>query len=334
MKHTLDSRRSFLLKGLGAGAALATGPGLLGSARAQASDYPNRPIRLIVPFPAGQGSDLAARLLTDQMNKTLPQRIIIENRGGSDGSVGVASVARAKPDGYLLAFGTNATHAANAAYGNLPYDPVADFDPIGLFYGGGMVLLVAPNSPVQNVQQFIALAKANPGVVNVGIASTTSRVVLAMMREGFGIDIVAVPYKGATAVLTDLLGGHIPFAIESMTATVPRIQGGELRALVISPPKASRLLPNIPTLEESGATKGSSLGTWTAFFGPKGTPVPVLNTLNKAMNDGIRTTQVQEFLARVGSDSLIVTPAEAAQHVQNEVKRWAEIIKKYNIKQV
>ncbi len=304
---------------------------VFGASASAQSDFPNRPIRLIVPFPAGQGSDLAARLLVEQMNRVLPQRIVVENRSGADGSVGVIPVARAAPDGYVLGMGTNGSHAANAAYGNLPYDPVADFDPIGLFYGGGMVLLVRPSSSIQNIQQFVAQAKANPGKVNVGVASATSRVVFAMMKDGFGIDIVAVPYKGSSAVLTDLLGGHIPVAVESMTATTGRIQQGEFRPLVISPPRSSRMLPGVPTLEQAGAAKGSSLGTWTAFFAPKGTPPAVINTLNRAMNEGIRSKPVQDFLARVGSDDLASTPAEAAQHVRDEVKRWAEIIKKYNV---
>ncbi len=298
-----------------------------------AQSYPDRPIRLMVPFPAGQGSDLATRLLAEQMSKLLPHPIIIENRAGADGAVGASLVAKAKPDGYTLLLGTNATHAANAAFGNLPYDPVKDFEPIGLYYGGGMVLLASPNSPVQNVQQFIAAARSKPGTVNVGVASTTSRVVFAMMKDGYGIDIVSVPYKGASAALSDLLGGHVPFIVESMTAMVPRIRNSEVRAIVISPAKSSKLLPNVPTLESSGASKGSSLGTWTALFAPKGTPRPVVELLNKAMNEAMRSAPVQEFLGKVGSDSLTSTPAEAAAHVQDEVRRWGEIVKKYNVKQ-
>jgi len=301
-------------------------------ATATAQTFPDRPIRLVVPFPAGQGTDLAARLLVEQMKKGLPQAIIVDNRPGADAAVGASLVARAKPDGYTLVMGTNASHAANAALTTLPYDPVKDFDPIGLFYGGGMVLLAAPNSAVQNMQQFVAAARAKPGALSIGVASTTSRVVFALIKEGFGLDILQVPYKGASAALTDLLGGHVTFVIESMTATVPRIKSGEFRALAISPARVSRQLPDVPTFEQSGASKGSSLGTWTALFAPKGTPVAIIATLNKAMNEGLASAPMQDFLTRVGSDTLTSTPAEAAAHVQSEVQRWAEIVKRFGIK--
>ena len=324
------SSRRHILNGIAV--ALALGPALV-AAPARAENFPDRPIRIVVPFPAGQGTDLAVRVLVEQMNKRLPQPIIVDNRPGADAAVGASLVAKAKPDGYTLVMGTNASHAANAAFGGLPYDPVKDFDPIGLFYGGGMVLLASPSSPVQDMQQFLAAARAKPGSVNIGVASTTARAVFALIKEGFGLDIVSIPYKGSAGALTDLLGGHVSFVVESMTATVPRIKAGELRALAISPARVSRQLPNVPTLEQSGATKGSSLGTWTALFAPKGTPSAVIAVLNKSMNEALQSVPMQEFLSKVGSDSLTSTPAEAAAHVQSEVVRWAEIVKKYGVTQ-
>jgi tripartite-type tricarboxylate transporter receptor subunit TctC len=323
----MPTKRSFLhrlvLLGSTVPAASLAGPSL-----AQGT-YPERPITLVVPFPAGGSTDLVARVVAERMGKELGQSIIVENRGGAGGNIGSAAVAKADPDGYTILMGTVATHALNPAlYRKMPYDAVADFAPVALLVVVPNVLVVNPDFPAKNVQELIALLKAKPGEYS--YASSGNGTPLHLSGELFksmaGVDMVHIPYKGAGPALIDVMGGHVPIMFDNLPSSTEHIRAGKMRGLAVTTAERAPSMPDLPTIAESGLP-GYETYTWNALFAPAGTPKDVIDRLNAAANAAVADPDVQAKLKDVGAVPKGSTPEELASHVQAELAKWAPVVK-------
>ena len=298
-----------------------------------ADPYPNRPIKVIVPYTPGQGADSAARLIGTKLSERLKQPIVMENRPGAAGNVGAEIAAKAAPDGYTLLVGSNATHAANAAlYSSLRFDPIKDF--VGISYIGAvpMALVAAPGFPASNVRELVQLAKARPGNVSVAVPSSTARVVLELLSQSTGVSFKDVPYKGSSAAMTDILGGHVQVSIDTAMAATPQVQAGKMKALGVTSAGRATVLPAVPTLAESGVP-GFSLVAWNVWFAPQGTPPDIVAKLNTeirhvlADSDTIAKLRALGYEPGQGED-----PRKVAEFVQAETKKWGELIRSAGIK--
>lgn len=298
-----------------------------------ADPYPNHPIKVIVPYTPGQGADSAARLIGTKLSERLKQPIVMENRPGAAGNVGAEIAAKAAPDGYTLLVGSNATHAANAAlYSSLRFDPIKDF--VGISYIGAvpMALVAAPGFPASNVRELVQLAKAHPGNVSVAVPSSTARVVLELLSKSSGVSFKDVPYKGSSAAMTDILGGHVQVSIDTAMAATPQVQAGKMKALGVTSSGRATVLPAVPTLAESGVP-GFSLVAWNVWFAPQGTPPDIVAKLNTeirhvlADSDTIAKLRALGYEPGQGED-----PRKVAEFVQAETNKWGELIRSAGIK--
>ena len=304
--------------------------GICGSAAAQ--PYPNRPIKLVVPYPPGQGTDVLARTIAERVSASIGQPIVVENRPGAGANIGTDFVAKAAPDGYTLLMGTNATHAMNAAmYATLPFDPVKDFAPVILVGTLPMVLSAVPGFAANSIREIAALVKTKPGTINVALPSTTARVVLETLKQNDGIDLFAVPYKGSGAALTDLIGGQVQLMIDTVTASMPQINAGKIKAIAISTAQRTELASNIPTFAESGAP-GFELVAWNALFAPRDTPAEIVALLNAEVNKALAQPEVRQRLLRMGFDAGSGSPDKLRGFVDSETQRWGQLIRKAGIK--
>jgi tripartite-type tricarboxylate transporter receptor subunit TctC len=292
------------------------------------SEYPSRPVTLVVPFPAGGSTDLVARLIASGMTKHLGQQIVIENRGGAGGNIGSAAVARAEPDGYTILMATVATHALNPAlYKKMPFDPVADFAPISLLALIPNVLVVNNDFPAKSVQELIDLLKADPGKYS--YASSGNGTPLHLSGELFksmaGVDMVHVPYKGAGPALVDVMGGHVPIMFDNLPPSLEHIRAGSLRGLAVTTKERAPSMPELPTIAET--LPGYETYSWNAFFAPAGTPEPVIQHLNKAALAALEDPEVAAKLKDLSATPVGSTPEELAAHVKAELAKWAPIVK-------
>ena len=295
--------------------------------------YPSRPIKVIVPYTPGQGADSAARLVGAKLAERLKQPLVMENRPGAAGNIGAEIAAKAPADGYTLLVGSNATHAANAAlYASLRFDPLKDF--VGISYIGAvpMALVVAPGFPVSNVRDLLQLAKTQPGALSVAVPSSTARVVLELLSKSSGASFKDVPYKGSSAAMTDILGGHVQVSIDTAMAVTPQVQSGKMKALGVTSVSRATVLPNVPTLAESGVP-GFSLVAWNVWFAPQGTPPEIVAKLNAEMRhvltdpDTIAKLRALGYEPGSGED-----PKKVADFVQAESRKWGELIRSAGIK--
>lgn len=297
--------------------------------RAQAA-YPDRPITLIVPYAPGGGNDVVARAVSDPMSKTLGQPIVIENHGGAGGSVGTRQVARAAPDGYTLGLGGTGTLAVDPTlYPNVGYDPRKDFAPVGLIATTPLIVLVNPSVPAKNIQELIALAKAQPGKLNYASAGTGSGIHLGtvLFAEVAGITITHIPYKGSAPALTDLLGGHVQIFFSSVPPAIGLVKDGKLRALGVTGPKRSPSFPNVPTVAEQGLP-GFEAELHYGIVAPAGTPQPVVNKLNAALLAALADPKVHDHIATEGAEPRPTSPAEYAADIDREETKWSALVKK------
>lgn len=303
---------------------------LVGAASAQ-DNYPNKAIRLVVPFAVGGGTDIPARVLAAKMSELLGQQIIVENRPGAGGNIGTASVAKAAPDGYTILLGSISALAINPGlYKTMPYDPIKDFEPIGLAALGPIALVVHQSVPATDLQSLIALLKANPGKYSYGSSGLGSILHLcgeALKTRAGGLDIVHVPYRGSGPMMNDLSAGQIPMAFDGMPTVLPQLQAGTLRAIGMGTITRARVLPDLPTLDEQGM-KGFECYFWVTLFAPAKTPAPIVallsNTLNKALDDKTTLTRLQDlgFEATPGT-----SPEKLAAFLKSELEKWAPVIK-------
>jgi tripartite-type tricarboxylate transporter receptor subunit TctC len=306
-------------------ALIAAGP----AAAAGADDYPNRPITLVVPFPPGGSTTIVARSVADKLSEALGQQIVVDNRGGAGGTIGSKAVSRSAPDGYTLLLGYTGTLAIGPTlYPNAGYDPRKDFDAIGLIGHAPNSLVVHPSFNVHSVKELIDYAKANPGKVNYGSAGvgTVSHVSGVYFAGAAGIDLVHVPYKGTGPALADLLGGHIPMAFAPIPATHANVAEGKLRGLAVTSAKRSSLLPDVPTIAESGVP-GFEASLFYGLVAPAGTPRPIIDKLNKVLRDALATDEVKKRLTTDGTEVVASTPEEYAAHIDRDEKKWSKVVK-------
>jgi len=294
---------------------------------AQGADYPDRPIKIIVPFPAGSGTDTSARITGQTITEQTKQAVVIDNRAGASGFIAAQAAAAAPPDGYTVFITTNTTHAANAAlFKKLPYDPIKDFAPVSLLGKSGLVLVVRPDSPYKSAGDLIKYARANPEKLTFAGGSSSTRIAGEMFKEAAGSRAVYVPYKGVPQALSDLIGGQFDFMIADVNPALPLIQQGKLKALAVTTARRFGLLPDVPTLAESGLP-GFEMVAWSAAFVPAGTPRPIIDRLNQLIRAGQKSKTYQEFTARAGGEAAAGTPEELAAYVRSETDKWARAVK-------
>jgi tripartite-type tricarboxylate transporter receptor subunit TctC len=296
-----------------------------------ADNYPSRPVQLIIPFAAGGPTDIVGRIMAARMSELLGQTIVVEDRGGAGGNIGADAVAKSAPDGYTLLFATVSTNAINPGlYKHMPYDAIRDFAPVGRVGVTPTLLLVNPSIPATDVKSLIALLKANPGKYNYGSSGVGS--ILHLCGEEFktmagSLDITHVPYKGSAPMDTDLMGGQTAMAFDATPTALPLAQSGRLRALGAGMLKRLDAMPDLPTLDEQGL-KGYECYTWNAVLAPAGTPGPIVDKLNAAINKSLDDPKVIDSLKKAGVDPTPgSTPQSTADFVKSEMAKWAPIIK-------
>ncbi len=318
---------------LAQGIALAAGIALTltlaaGPAQAQ-SAYPDKPVRLIVPFPPGGGADNLARAVIPRASQILGQTIIIENRPGAGGNVGSEMAARAAPDGYTLLHGTNGTHGINhALYAKTGFDPIKDFAPITRFTTIPAMLVVHPSLPVNNVKELIAYLKANPGKVSFASAGngTTSHMAGTFFKNMAGVDIVHVPYKGGGAALTGMLGGEVQLMIDLMVNVYPQAKAGKLKGLAVTTLLRVPTAPDLPTMDEAGVP-GFDIAATDGIYAPAGTPRAIIDKLNAVLRQALTDPQVRDNLGARGGFPTPSTPEGLSQHIAKELPMWAKLVK-------
>ncbi|MEO8442049.1 MAG: tripartite tricarboxylate transporter substrate binding protein [Betaproteobacteria bacterium] len=299
-----------------------------GAAIAQ-TNYPAKAIRYIVPFPAGGPLDIVARAIGQELTKSWGQPVIVDNRPGAGGNIGADLVAKAPPDGYTILMGAVSTHAINVAlYSKLPYDPVRDFAPVTLITSVPNVLVVHPSLPVKNVKDLIALAKSRPGQLNFASGSTGSAGHLAgeLFDSMAGVQMTHIPYKGAAPAVIDLVAGHVSLMFDNLASALPNIKAARVRAIAVTTPKRSPLLPEIPTISESGL-RGFDISTWFGIFAPAGTPPDVVTKLNGEIVRILHTNDMRELLALLGAEPIGNKPAEFAAFIKTEIPKYAKVVK-------
>ena len=309
------SRRSLLL------AAMASVPA---TALAQAEEYPRRPIRLILGFPPGGATDNSARLMAQKMADVLKQPIVVDNRPGASGNIAADLVARSAPDGYTLFYTTSTIHGINPnVFAKLPYDPVSDFEPVMYASRTLMVLVVRNDLGVTSTRELIQLAKSKPGKLTYASAGpgSTQHLAGSLFCSKAGIDALHVPYKGSSPALTDLMSGQVDFTVDTFAATLPFLQGGKLRGLAISGMERSQALPDLPTIDAAGVP-GYNVAAWGGFLVPKGTPTSIIQTLNAAGNQAIRSPDVISRTTATGSELKGGSPKEFGDFIRQELATW------------
>lgn len=298
-----------------------------------AQEWPVRPVTMVVPFTSGTTSDVVARALMDHLSKAIGQPIVIDNRGGAGGNIGAGMVAKAKPDGYTILLATTGPAATNKLmYKTMTFDPQRDFADIVLVGKAPVIIVARPNGPANSLQGLIGYAKANPDKVTAGFPGngTLGHITGKLLQERSGIKFGETQYRGSTPIITDLLGGHIDIAMDSMAAYVPQVQDGKLRALAIASSRRFAGLPDVPAASEAGLP-GFEASVWYAMLAPTGTPAPVIAKLNAATNDFLKTAQAKELFEKLGIDVAGGTPNDLRTFVSSEIEKWAPIIKSANI---
>jgi tripartite-type tricarboxylate transporter receptor subunit TctC len=309
------------------GIVLALGLTRLGGAAESA--YPDKPVHLIVPFPAGGGADNLARLIMPRVSRALGQPIIIENKAGAGGNVGAELVARAEPDGYTLLYGTNGTHSINASlYRELRFDPVKDFAPVSRMTEIAAMLVVNPQLPVNSVAELIRYAKANPGKLNFASAGngTTSHLSGELFKTMAGIDIVHVPYRGGALAVTDLISGQVQMMIDVMPNVYPLAKEGRVRGVAVSTAQRFPAAPELPTIAESGLP-GFESSAWDGVLAPAGTPNVVIAKLNTAIREALADPELIEALRSRGARPVPGTPEDFARHIEASTRKWAKVVR-------
>jgi len=299
-----------------------------------AADYPDRQIRLVVPFPGGGGADTLARLIMPKVGQALGTTIVIDNRPGAGGNVGAELVAHATPDGYTLLYGTNGTHAINQSlYASLRFDPVKDFAPVSRMTLIAAMLFVNPELPATSVAGLIQYAKANPGKVNFASAGngTTSHLAGELFRSMAGIDIVHVPYRGGAPAAVDVVGGQVQMMIDVMPNAYPLVKGGKVRGLAVSTAHRFPSAPEYPTIAEAGVP-GFEVSAWDGVFAPAGTPAPIIDRLNAAIRQALDDREVKETLLAHGAQTVAGTPEAFARHIAAEADKWAKVVRRSGAK--
>jgi tripartite-type tricarboxylate transporter receptor subunit TctC len=306
-------------------ALFAASPGL-------AQDYPNRLIRIVVPFGAGGPTDVFTRSLGEELRKSLGQAIVMENRPGAGTIIGTTEVARSAPDGYTLLMISATQTTVETLNSNKPYRLTRDFVPVAALMNSELVLVVPERSPVNSVKELIALAKANPGKLNYGSSGPGSNYHMAgeLIKSLAGLDITHVPYKGSTGARADIISGQIDMMFDSVPTAAPTIEAGRLKALGTSGKARSAVLPNVPTIAEAGIP-GYDATIWIGVMAPAGTPQPIVELLNREINKILLRPDIREAWKRQGANTMIMSPQQFGAYIESEIERWGKLIKANNI---
>ena len=306
---------------------------LLAAGCATAQSFPEKPVTLVVAFPAGGSADLVARAVAQQMSESWKQPVVISNRAGASGNIGAEAVANAAPDGYTLLMGTTALASSPALYSKLGYDLTRDLAPVGLVVTMMNVLVVHPSLPVRSVKELLALAKAKPGALysaSAGVGSS-NHLALVLFTMLSGADIGHVPYKGAAPAVADVMGGHVAMTFAPIAAVVQQIKGGRLRALGVTGAVRSAALPDVATIAEAGVSGYEAAG-WNAMLAPRATPQAVIVKVNATLNDSLRAARVSDILIGSGADAAAGSPDDLARFLQSEIAKWAKVVKAAGIR--
>ena len=296
------------------------------SSLATAQNYPTRPVKLVVPFPAGSATDQVARVVGAELQQALGQPFVVENKAGAQGAIAAAEVAKAAPDGYTLMLTTNTPQAANVSlFKKLNYDPVKDFTPITRYGTTSFMLMVRPDFPAKDLKEFIAHARSQPGKLSGGYGSAGSQVSLAMLKQLGKLDIVEVPYKGIPQTITDTMGGSLQLTFVDMANAQAQAKGGKLRGLGVTNAKRSALAPDMPAIAEE--LKGYEVIAWFALVAPAKLPDAIVQRLNDTNMKAMAKPEVKEKFALVGTDVAPMGPVEFGKFIQSEVAHWAQLVK-------
>jgi tripartite-type tricarboxylate transporter receptor subunit TctC len=298
------------------------------SLQAAAQSYPNQPIRMIAPFPPGGSVDIMARLIGDPLGTQLGGRIIVENRSGASGNLGMEAAARATADGYTLVLNTIPLVTNQSLFKNLTWDPIKDFVHVGMVATAPHVLVVPKKITANSVQELLALARANPGKMNYASAGigTTFHFCAEMFKDETGTNIIHIPYKGGGPALVDTLSGQVDMSFPTLSAVLPHVKAGNLKALAVTSATRAKLLPDVPTMQEAGV-KDFEFTQWLTILAPAGTPQPVVARLNQALNAALGSKDVADKFAQQGFEPFATSPEQTRKFLANEVQRYARLIK-------
>jgi tripartite-type tricarboxylate transporter receptor subunit TctC len=297
-----------------------------------AQNYPSQPIRLIAPFPPGGSVDITARLIAEPLGSELGTRIVIDNRSGASGNIGMEAAARAKPDGYTLVLNTIPLVTNQSMFDKLSWDPIRDFAPIGMVATSPHVLVVPPKTPARSVAELLRLARANPGKLTYASAGvgTTFHLCGEMFKDATGTFIVHVPYRGGGPALADTLGGQVDLSFPTVAAALPHVKAGTLRALAVTSTERFALLPDVPTLREAGV-KDFQFAQWLALLAPAGTPPEIVTRLNSALKNVLGSKDLHDKFQAQAFEAFITTPEQAGKFIAAEAQRFSRLIKARHI---
>ena len=308
--------------------------GLAAAATAAAQDYPNRPVRLVVPYPAGSSSnDIIARFLAQKLSAALGQQVLVENRPGAGGNVGSEYVARAAPDGYTLLVATNGPQAIAPNVFKLNYDSQKDLAPVAMVANVPYMLLMHPSLPAKNVRELIALAKARPGQLLFASSGNagTRHLCWELFKSMAGIDIVHVPYKGGAPAMMDTIGGQTQLYCSGLVAAGPQLKAGKLRALGMGTPERSRVMPDVPTVAEQGLP-GFDVASWFGIMAPANTPEPIIQRLHAEISRIVATEEMRNFLLSQGAEPMPMDPAKFRAFLKAETEKWGKVVRSAGLK--
>ena len=313
-------------------AVLALLAGLLAVTPAMPQSYPSKPVRIIVPYQAGQGTDVAARYFADRLSKSLGQSFIVDNKPGAGGNIGAEAGARSPADGYTLMMGTSATQTMNEyLYPSTGFDPAKDFEPIILVGMLPMVISAHPSFPASSLQELIAAAKAKPDTINTALPSNSARLVFELLKARTGAALFGVPYKGSATAMTETIAGQVQVIIDTATATRGQVAGGKLKALAITTLKSSELLPGVKSVAEQGVAD-FEMTAWNALYAPRGTPQPIVALLNAEIAKMLADPEVRQRLLQLGLEPAGGSPASLAAFEVKERAKWEPLIKAAGMK--
>ncbi|CAG2135522.1 Bug family tripartite tricarboxylate transporter substrate binding protein [Cupriavidus plantarum] len=303
-------------------------PALLAATPASAADaWPSRPLRLVVPFAAGSGTDAVARITAKELGDALGQNVVVDNRPGANGAIAAELVAQAAPDGYTLFMTTNTTHSANPSLmKKLPYDPIKDFTPVARMGNLPFMLVINPKLPVNSVAELIAYAKSHPGM-SYASGNSTGIVSGATLGRMAGIDLLHVPYKSTPPAMTDVIAGQVPMMFVDVAAGIANVKAGKMRALAVTTAQRSRLLPDLPPIGDTPGLKGFDITSWNGVFAPARTPQPIVERLNRELTKIAGSKEVAPRFEALGFEAFGQTPQQFASFVNSELVKWTRLVK-------
>jgi len=296
------------------------------------AEYPDKPIRIIVPYAPGGGADILARLVGQKLSERVKQPVVVENQGGGSNTIGMGTVKRSEPDGYTLGLATPVFVMAPLGMKAKPYDPVADFTPVAMIGFTPLILVVHPSVPAKTLKEFIALGKSKPGSLNFASlgAVTTQGLAATLFNQLTGIDAVQVPYKGSAPGVADLLGGNVQYMFNALPSMLGHVRAGKLRALGVSSARPSPEIPDLPAIQDT--VPGYVVTTWYSFVAPKATPREVVELLNREINAVLKDPDIAEKLHKRGVEPDAMTPAQLESHFQSEAAKWGKVARDAKIK--